>query len=56
LEAVLKKELDLPVTLVKGDRGIFEVRADGVVIYSKKECGDRFPTAAQIIALLSERG
>ena len=49
---MLRKELGVPVTLVKGDRGIFEVRADGVLIFSKRECGDRFPTGAEIIALL----
>jgi hypothetical protein len=38
--------------LVEGDRGIFEVRADGVVIYSKNECGGRFPTGADIIRRL----
>ena len=53
---MLKKELGLPVTLIKGDRGIFEVRANDEVIYSKKECGDRFPTAAEIIALLRQHG
>ena len=41
--------------LIKGDRGIFEVRADGDLIYSKKECGDRFPAEAEIIRLLRAR-
>lgn len=52
---MLLKELAVPVTLVKGDRGIFEVRADGALIFSKKECGDRFPTGAEIVALLRVR-
>jgi hypothetical protein len=34
----------------------FEVSADGALIFSKKECGDRFPTGAEIVALLRERG
>jgi selT/selW/selH-like putative selenoprotein len=52
----LTKELGVPVTLVKGDRGIFEVRADGELVFSKKECGDRFPSSAEIVARLRERG
>jgi len=52
---VLRKELAVPVTLVKGDRGIFEVRADGELIYSKKACGDRFPTHAEIVTILRGR-
>jgi hypothetical protein len=31
------------------------VRADGDLIYSKKECGDRFPTEAEIVGLLRTR-
>ena len=46
--------MDTLVTLVKGDRGIFDVRADGALIFSKKECGDRFPTGAEVLALLRE--
>jgi selenoprotein W-related protein len=55
LEAVLRKELDVPVTLVPGDGGIFEVRADDALVFSKKECGDRFPAPAEILALLREQ-
>lgn len=52
---MLRKELGVPVTLIKGDRGIFEVRADGDVIYSKKECADRFPTDDEILTPLRHR-
>lgn len=45
----------MPVTLVKGDRGIFDVRVDGELIYSKKECADQFPAHDAIIAILSKR-
>jgi selT/selW/selH-like putative selenoprotein len=41
--------LEIPVSLIKGDKGIFEVRADGELIYSKKACGDRFPAGAEIV-------
>jgi selT/selW/selH-like putative selenoprotein len=37
------------VELIPGDRGIFDVRADGQLIFSKKTAG-RFPTAAEILA------
>lgn len=55
MEAAIRKALGIPVTLVKGDRGIFEVRLDGDLIYSKKECADQFPTHAAIIAMLRPR-
>ncbi len=51
----MRKELALPVALVKGDKGIFEVRADGELIYSKKACGDRFPEGGEIVDALRER-
>ena len=55
MEALLKRELEIPVSLIKGDKGIFEVRADGALIYSKKACGDRFPTGAEILDALRKR-
>jgi selT/selW/selH-like putative selenoprotein len=51
LEAELKADSSLTIELVQGDRGIFEVRADGTVIYSKRAEG-RFPTAADVQARL----
>jgi len=36
------------------DRGIFEVRADGDLIFSKKTAG-RFPTNEEIAAILRAR-
>jgi selT/selW/selH-like putative selenoprotein len=36
------------------DIGAFEVRADGTVIFSKKESG-RFPEHSEIIALLKKK-
>jgi hypothetical protein len=43
------------VTLIKGDKGIFEVRMDGGLVYSKKACGDRFPAGSEIVAALRAR-
>ena len=51
----MRKELGVPVTLIKGDRGIFEVHADGDLIYSKKACADRFPTDDEILTRLRAR-
>jgi selenoprotein W-related protein len=44
----------LAIELVQGDRGIFEVRADGTLIFSKKEAG-RFPTTEEIRSLIQPR-
>jgi predicted Rdx family selenoprotein len=43
------------VSLIQGDKGIFEVRADGALVYSKKACGDRFPSGPEVVAALRER-
>jgi hypothetical protein len=43
------------VSLIKGDKGIFEVRADGGLVYSKKACGDRFPSGAEVVAAIRQR-
>jgi predicted Rdx family selenoprotein len=51
LEAELKVDSLLTIKLVQGDRGVFDVRADGTVIYSKRAEG-RFPTAADVRARL----
>ena len=42
------------IRLIQGDRGIFEVHADDVLIFSKKSAG-RFPTHAEIIAAIRSR-
>jgi len=52
---LLKEQLAVPVSLIPGDKGIFEVRADGALIYSKRACGDQFPSGAEIVAALRER-
>jgi len=37
----------LTIELIKGDRGVFDVRLDGSMLFSKKTEG-RFPTAADL--------
>jgi len=48
---VLRQEAGVEVRLESGERGAFEVVADGVLIFSKKATG-RFPNDAEILALL----
>lgn len=40
------------VTLIEGGRGMFEIRDQGVVLYSKQKTG-RFPTDAELDALFA---
>ena len=49
MEAELKGDSNLTIELVQGDRGVFDVRAGGTLIYSKRAEG-RFPTAADVQA------
>jgi len=39
---------------VKGDRGVFDVFADGKLVFSKDEKG-RFPSHDEVLGLLAER-
>jgi len=39
------------VRLVEGGRGVFDIRIDGRLAFSKRECG-RFPNDADLDALL----
>jgi predicted Rdx family selenoprotein len=41
------------VRLVEGGRGIFEIRSDGRVLYSKQQTG-RFPTDPELDALVPD--
>jgi selT/selW/selH-like putative selenoprotein len=36
---------------VRGDDGVFDVRADGASVFSKKRAG-RFPTEAELLSAL----
>ena len=53
MEAELKADSNLTIELVEGDRGVFDVRADGTLIYSKRTEG-RFPTVADLQARLGK--
>jgi selT/selW/selH-like putative selenoprotein len=54
LAAHLREHLGLETELIKGDRGIFDVRADGDLVFSKHDVG-RFPTNDEVLEILKKR-
>ncbi|MBA4391708.1 MAG: hypothetical protein C0399_12345 [Syntrophus sp. (in: bacteria)] len=56
MEAELKaKYPDSNITLFKGSGGIFKVKCDGKVIYSKHDVeGQRFPNEGEITKLIEQ--
>jgi selT/selW/selH-like putative selenoprotein len=48
---VLKDQLGIDATLIKGSKGVFEVTRDGDLIYSKKATGE-FPEQSAIVHAL----
>jgi selenoprotein W-related protein len=52
LAAKIKKEFGIDVELIKGGGGVFDVKADGKLIYSKHETG-RFPDNQEVIDALA---
>ena len=51
--AELEQRTGTKATLIKGDRGIFDVKADGKLIFSKHKVG-RFPNDGEVAGLLSQ--
>ena len=51
LAAELRSTLGVEAELIQGSRGVFDVRRDGELIYSKYET-DRFPHPGEVIRLL----
>jgi selenoprotein W-related protein len=49
--AELQSALGVEVVLVKGSGGVFDVVADGVVVFSKHRTG-RFPDVGEVVVLL----
>ena len=47
----LKQTLSLETKLIEGGKGIFEIKVDGKLIFSKKEVG-RFPEEGEITKML----
>jgi selT/selW/selH-like putative selenoprotein len=57
LEAELQSNLQVPasIELIGGKRGIFDVKCNDVLVYSKHEEG-RFPEVDEVTQRLKERG
>ena len=51
MAAAIKKKTQVDPELIKGRGGIFDVRLDGKLIYSKHETG-RFPQDAEVLQAL----
>jgi selT/selW/selH-like putative selenoprotein len=54
LAAEIERQIGVKPRLVRGDSGVFDVSADGALVFSKKQTG-RFPTEAEVLAALSAR-
>jgi selenoprotein W-related protein len=52
LAAKIKREFGINAELIKGGGGVFDVKADGKLIYSKHETG-RFPENQEVINALA---
>lgn len=54
MEAELKADYpDSEITLVKGSGGIFDVKCDGALVYSKHNvAGQRFPNSGEVSSLI----
>lgn len=50
----LKRALNIEPILVKGEGGIFEVKVDGEVLFSRKTLGS-FPQPEEVVAKIAER-
>ncbi|MEB3205355.1 MAG: Rdx family protein [Candidatus Sericytochromatia bacterium] len=48
LAALIKQEFSIQATLVPGTRGIFDVHADSVLVYSKNQTG-AFPEGPEVL-------
>ena len=49
--AEIKKRLNVQTTLIKGEKGIFDVKKDGALVFSKHNIG-RFPENGEVTKLL----
>jgi selT/selW/selH-like putative selenoprotein len=53
LAAVIREEFEIETQLVKGVDGVFDVVADGRVLFSKHEQG-RFPSEREVLEALRD--
>ncbi len=54
MAAAIKKASGVETKLIEGGGGVFDVKVDGQLIYSKHETG-RFPDDAEILEQLASR-
>jgi selenoprotein W-related protein len=52
LAAAIKKACGVETKLIEGSGGVFDVKADGKLVFSKHETG-RFPEDAEILDMLA---
>ena len=52
MAADIKKKFGIEPELIAGSGGVFDVKVDGNLIFSKKAAG-RFPESAEILAAMS---
>jgi selenoprotein W-related protein len=52
LAAAIKKSLGIDAELIPGSGGVFDVKADGQLVFSKKAAG-RFPESVEVISALT---
>ena len=51
MEEILRKELDATTELIPGSGGVFDIKVEGELVYSKFKTG-RFPEPAEIVRML----
>lgn len=49
----MKQAFGVDVTLVPGSGGVFDIIADGKLVYSKSETG-RFPNPGEVVKIMKE--
>jgi len=54
LAAELKAQMDVEAELVPGSGGVFDVRVDGDVVYSRHAEGNKFPQSDALIEQLKK--
>jgi len=54
LAAELKRDLGVESTLLPGGGGVFDVSADGKIVFSKKAVG-RFPEPGEVVQMLQKK-
>ena len=54
LAEAIEQQVGIKPELIEGRGGVFDVKADGQLIYSKHASGDRFPEHEEVISKLRE--